>query len=159
MGAPTIPNFLLFQITSFLSFSGLIHSFAFLKKKYNEHSKSGSSTMALAFGFLQFICKRRSKLTIWLANFLEYFLFKTNLYFDEKFLWISNISSLYISKGGRTLENVPLEMISLHSWAETFFGKRSFWKEPRLLFIMSGMHLAHKMSRPFLPVQATVYCA
>ena len=128
-------------------------------KTYIEHSKFGSSTMALAFGFLQFILERRSELTMWLANFLGFFHF-----FKLIFIWTRNsfkFSNIYfyISKGGRKLENIPFEMISLHCWTETFFGKRSFWKESRLLFIMSGMHMAHKMSGPILPVQSTVYCA
>ena len=91
-------TFLLFQITSVISFLNyftnrlikyLIHSYVFLKKKNNEHSKLGSSlsTMALALGFLQFIRERRSELTTWFVNFLGFFqFFKTNLHFDEKFL-------------------------------------------------------------------------
>ena len=54
-----LPHFFLHFFTNWLTKS-LIHSYVFLKK-YNEHSKLGSSTMALAFGFLQFIRERRSK--------------------------------------------------------------------------------------------------
>ena len=119
-------------------------------KKYNEHSKLGSSTMALAFGFLQYIRERRSELIMWLIIFLWFFHF-----WKKTFILTGTSLNLWFYQ--RKLENVPLEMISLHCWAETFFGKRSFWKESRLLFIMSGMHLAHKMRGPFLPVQSTVH--
>ena len=82
---PFEPFFFLFQITSVISFlnyftNRLIKSLMHLKK-YNEPSILGSSTMALAFCFLQFILERRSKLTMGLANFLGVFHFLiTNLH-------------------------------------------------------------------------------